>query len=385
MSAGRTSPPADPQSPSATVRVIASAKTWIEGEAVQQLGRTATLPGMLAAIGMPDLHPGKGTPIGAAFLTAGWIYPYLVGNDVGCGMTLWSTDLQQRKVKLDRLADRLDLDGPWQGDIPAALSAAALAPTPHDRSLGTIGGGNHFAELQEVATVDLPELWDSLKIPADRLLLLVHSGSRGLGESILRRHVDRHAAAGLPSAGDEARAYLRDHDHAVAWATLNRALIAQRVAEALGAELTLALDAVHNAVLPSPDRADDRWLHRKGAAPADRGLVVIPGSRGALTYLVQPAAHTADAAWSLAHGAGRKWKRSDTKARLQARYRQGDLQRTALGGRVICEDRDLLYEEAPEAYKKIDAIIGDLVDAGLCQIVATFRPRLTYKTRQKSR
>ncbi len=74
---------------------------------------------------------------------------------------------------------------------------------------------------------------------------------------------------------------------------------------------------------------------------------------------------------------------ADAKARLQDRYRPADLVRTELGGRVICEDRDLLYEEAPEAYKKIDAVVGDLVAAGLCEVVATLRPVLTYKTRSR--
>ncbi|MCA9663705.1 MAG: RtcB family protein, partial [Myxococcales bacterium] len=73
----------------AEVRVIAGEGSWIEGEAVAQLERTAGLRGMRAAIGMPDLHPGKDSPIGAAYITDGRLYPHLVGNDIGCGMGLW--------------------------------------------------------------------------------------------------------------------------------------------------------------------------------------------------------------------------------------------------------------------------------------------------------
>ncbi len=374
-------------SASASVQIIASPRTWIEGEAVAQLEATAKLPGMRAAYGMPDLHPGKGSPIGAAFISAGRLYPHLVGNDIGCGMGLWSTDLKARKAKRDRWADRLDdLDSAWDGDPAAALSEAKLARTEFDDSLGTIGGGNHFAELQVFDTVHDEPALAALGLERERLCLLVHSGSRGLGEAILRAHVDVFAAAGLDDASPQAAEYLARHDHAVGWARVNRAVIAGRFAAAIGAELTRALDVCHNRVdrVPgSDDAAMMMWLHRKGAAPSTEGPIVIPGSRGALSYLVMPAAERDDAGWSLAHGAGRKWKRGDVKARLKDRYRPADLAQTALGGRVICEDRELLYEEAPEAYKDIDTVVAALVEAGLCTVLATLRPLITYKTRRR--
>ncbi|WPL20415.1 RtcB family protein [Thiorhodovibrio frisius] len=135
------------------------------------------------------------------------------------------------------------------------------------------------------------------------------------------------------------------------------------------------------------------WLHRKGAAPADRGPVVIPGSRGTLSYLVNPLIQSGNetstaidtSLRSLAHGAGRKWKRGDARPRLSARQRPEDLRTTALGSQVICDDKELLYDEAPEAYKGIDQVVADLVDAGLCQIIATLRPVLTYKLRRADR
>jgi release factor H-coupled RctB family protein len=71
------------------VSLVASEKNWIEGSAVQQLHFTAGLKGMVKVVGMPDLHPGRGNPIGAAFYSEGVIYPYLVGGDIGCGMGLW--------------------------------------------------------------------------------------------------------------------------------------------------------------------------------------------------------------------------------------------------------------------------------------------------------
>lgn len=122
------------------------------------------------------------------------------------------------------------------------------------------------------------------------------------------------------------------------------------------------------------------WLHRKGAAPADQGPVVIPGSRGDYSYVVEPVASDASL-WSLAHGAGRKWMRTECRERLAARHTAEQLGRTALGSRVICDDRALLFEEAPEAYKSIATVIRALEASGLVRVLARLKPVLTYKTR----
>ena len=89
-----------------------------------------------------------------------------------------------------------------------------------------------------------------------------------------------------------------------------------------------------------------------------------------------------NSAFSLAHGAGRKWSRSDSRARLEKRFSAKDLTRTELGSRVICENRDLLYEEAPQAYKNITVVIKDLVNAGLIDVIAILKPLVTYKVRR---
>lgn len=375
----------------AEVRVIASPGSWIEGEAVAQLERTATLPGMIAAIGMPDLHPGKGSPIGAAYLVAGRLYPHLVDNDIGCGMGLWAADVDARAASprtRERWAERARaLAEPWEGDADARLQAAGVTAGLAAASLGSVGGGNHFAELQAVESIDDPAAAAALGVDAGRLLVLVHSGSRGLGESILRDHAARFGGAGVDEASDEAAAYVRRHDEACAWARVNRRIVAERLAAAIGGEIGDAplLDVTHNGVEKIDHRGCACWLHRKGAAPSTRGPVVIPGSRGTLSYLVEPCGEVAGAGYSLAHGAGRRWQRGSARERLRGRYRPEALTRTALGGLVICDDRDLLYEEAPEAYKDIDAVVGDLVAAGLVRVIATLRPLLTFKTAQRER
>ena len=109
--------------------------------------------------------------------------------------------------------------------------------------------------------------------------------------------------------------------------------------------------------------------------------MVIPGSRGDYSYLVEPVASEASL-WSLAHGAGRKWMRSECRERLSRRYAIEQLARTALGSRVICDDRDLIFEEAPEAYKSIGTVIAALQGAGLIRVLARLKPLLTYKKRE---
>jgi release factor H-coupled RctB family protein len=109
---------------------------------------------MRLAVGFPDLHPGKGSPVGVAFVTEGFMYPHLIGGDIGCGMALFKTDLVQHDLKLNRWAElRFDLEHPWEGDAHEVLAASELESTEFDEALGTIGGGNHFAGLQAVQEV----------------------------------------------------------------------------------------------------------------------------------------------------------------------------------------------------------------------------------------
>lgn len=381
-------------------RLIASPGAWIESEAVRQLHAAASLEGVRQAVGFPDLHPGKGGPVGAAFVIADVIYPHLIGGDIGCGMTLWKTDLLRRKAKLDRWTElRFDLEHPWEGNVGGWFQDNRLPSTEYDAAMGTIGGGNHFAELQSVERIHDAEAFTALNLDRDNLVALVHSGSRGYGESILWNYAAEHGATGAAPESEAGVAYLRAHNTALRWACANRELITRRFLDALGAEGGPVWDGCHNSIVPSPGllaplshrmgeglgvRGEGRgtvYIHRKGAVVADAGPVVIPGSRGSLSYLVQPTGDGESHAWSLAHGAGRKWSRSESRLRARERHRAAELIQTPFGGRVICEQRDLLYEEAPTAYKPIESVIAALQAEGLITVIATLRPLLTYKTR----
>jgi release factor H-coupled RctB family protein len=366
----------------APIHIFASAKSWIEGNALQQLEQVASLPGVEAVAAMPDLHPGKYGPVGCAIL-ADRLYPQFVGSDIGCGMGLFRLDVPARRLRSDKLAERIrSLDGPWDGDIEAAMAGAGLLPTAFDASLGSIGGGNHFCEFQAIDQIFAPDIAGSAGLDPDCAYLLVHSGSRGFGHAILERHLAAGGAA-LDLESEAAGVYLAGHDRAVRWAWLNRRIIAERAADAARTRSTPIADLSHNLMALQPSGASPaKVLHRKGAASSDRGLVPVPGSRGTLSYLVEPLAATrADTLASLAHGAGRKYDRASMHGRVRTKKSDiARLERNAFGGLIVCEDRDLLVEEAPDAYKSIDRVIADLVEFGLARVVATFRPLLTYKT-----
>lgn len=362
------------------IRYIATESTWIESKAIQQLQITANLPDMVSVVGMPDLHPGRGYPIGAAFFSAKRFYPALVGNDIGCGMSLFQTDIKRTKVNLDKLekqlsemTDHAPLE--WLDEhVPEFMKS-------HDfmASLSSIGGGNHFAEFQSVDKIVNQALFEQSGLDKQKLLLLVHSGSRGLGQSILRQHLEQHSHNGLDEQSDDAEIYLNAHQDALQFAQINRQLIGLRMMQQVKTSGEQRFSLNHNLVEPCRIDGIDGWLHRKGATPSDRGFVVIPGSRGDYSYLVAPIASDLSLN-SLAHGAGRKWMRTECKGRLSHRYTPLQLSRTALGSRVICANKQLIYEEAPQSYKSIETVIESMVNVGIIQVIARLAPVITYKT-----
>ncbi|MFC0526082.1 RNA ligase RtcB family protein [Phytohabitans kaempferiae] len=358
----------------ATVTVFASPTSWIESDAVAQCHQVAALDGMIHVAAMPDLHPGKGAPIGAAMAST-VLYPFLVGSDIGCGIAVFPIRL--KRAVPEKLAARFpDLDRPLDPKVDADDPAWAVLdgeiPAGHAEGLATVGRGNHFVELARVETVFEPGHASRLGLAAGDLVLIVHSGSRGLGERILRAHTEAHGAGPAP----DPTAYLARHDEAVRWGSLNRRLLAARVAYALGAEPAApVVDQCHNLV----EVRDGVYLHRKGAAPGDGRDVLVAGTRGTLSYLVHGHAGP-EANHSVAHGAGRKMSRADALRRGRAKHTVEELRRTPVGSLVVCGDRQLLFEEAPTAYKRIEQVITDLADHHLATPVASTVPLVTYKT-----
>jgi release factor H-coupled RctB family protein len=309
------------------IAIIANEKCWIEQPAVAQLETVSALPGVVRAVGLPDLHPGR-TPVGVALETEGVIYPHLVGNDIGCGMALFETGCRFKKYRQDRFYSRLN-------EIAALRDIEAENPFPEKSpimDLGTVGGGNHFAEFQAVEKIYDDELFRSLDIDKSRLLLLIHSGSRRYGEEIFEAYSD---FGGIKS-GERAESYLAAHDDAVLWARRNRLMVARKLTDYLGyqSDLRASIDCCHNFV----ERNGEKYIHRKGAVSTKTGLVVIPGSRGALSYIAAPAEDTTISLDSLSHGAGRKWIRSLCKGRLRDRYDRYEIRETRLKSVTVCHD-----------------------------------------------
>ncbi|KAF1840857.1 release factor H-coupled R [Cucurbitaria berberidis CBS 394.84] len=456
--------------PDCPVEVLAS-KAPVESLSVTQLTTTAhTLPGIVYAVGQPDLHPGTKFPIGAVFASRKWIHPPLIGSDIGCGMAWYKTTLPRSQVDGDKgrkVAEKLrGLEGAWRTQAQREVwlrnhDGSCSAGEQWDSALGTIGAGNHFAEIQVVEKSSLVED-NELGLRQDDVILLVHSGSRGYGGSILRKYTtDSHTS--FEEGSPEATEYMKEHDKACQWAQANRDLIALRflaclepgnenwqlgsstaedtddvdVATVEQTKKTLGkrkvVDIWHNNVervdwppaSPSSTKEEEDslstladattkltfnddtlqqeyvYIHRKGAAPTYNPntqlplhLLPLPGSRGTPTLILKPT-FSASTSWgllnalSLAHGAGRAMSRAKALSSLSQKYKgQNILEPRAAdveGTWVICDEKDLVFEEAPDAYKDVEAVGQDLVDAGVASIVGWCRARVSYKVRNEAR
>lgn len=360
------------------IKIVKGEKSWIEGSAIEQLTKFAELEGILKTVGLPDLHRGK-TPVGAAFLTKEIIYPHIVGNDIGCGISLFAAGIQENKFKIEKVVQRLSKLHIEEVDIGGLTEGYNL---PYKEKLGTIGSGNHFAELQKIDKIFDPNSMDKIGLNKHQIVLMVHSGSRSLGEYILDKYIREHSCQkGLYCGTESFRLYLEDHKTAMEFAELNRELIAYRIMSALNFKgYQRVLDSVHNSITEKEIQGETYYIHRKGAAPSDTGFVVIAGTRGTRSYIVKPEPNLEDYIFSISHGAGRKWPRSGCKERLERIYSRKLLrQDNLLTSNLIYRDKNLVYEEAPEAYKDIERVMEDMLYEGMIKIVASLSPLVTYK------
>nr|WP_245440632.1 RNA ligase RtcB family protein [Rhizobium phaseoli] len=366
-----------PASDPAIINRFFSSSAWNEGAALDQLDEMSRLPGVSEIAAFPDLHPGKYGATGVAVLSSR-LHPLLIGNDIGCGMSLFGLDLPLRKLKIDKAVERLRrLEMQAIGDTGERLAEAGLPADLAPDALGTIGGGNHFCELQAVE--DLAEGGRSAGLDDYGLYLLVHSGSRSLGAAVFSQTVTAHSglAAGLDPGSETGAAWLARHDRCVAWASLNRRLVAVRAAASLRADLRLIADIPHNLVR----RSERGFVHYKGAAAVAPGeLAPIAGSRASLSHLVVASAGVSRSLGSISHGAGRKYDRATMHGRVgRNRSEREQLLRNPWGGIAICDDRGLVVEEAAPAYKDAGQVVSDLEREGLITMLASLRPLVTFK------
>ncbi|MBF8983828.1 RNA ligase RtcB family protein [Lutibacter sp. B2] len=360
------------------IKIVKSSKSWMETNAIEQLEKVASLRGIIKAVGLPDLHLGK-TPVGASFLTQDIIYPHIIGNDIGCGMALFSTGIRKSKFKKEKIFKRLEkINGIENINIDHLIEELDF---PALKKIGTIGSGNHFAELQNIDTVYNEDALLKTGIDKNNILLLVHSGSRTYGEYILRNFIEKYSCQkGIEVTSNVFQEYMNEHDRAMEFARMNRELIAYRILQAMGAkENKKLLDSVHNSITPKEIDGEIYYIHRKGATPSDVGCVVVAGSRGYNSYIVKPKDHLLEYNYSIAHGAGRKWSRVGCKERLENIYSKKCVRQNKISSNLIFSDKNVIYEEAPEAYKNIERVIEDMLDEDMIELVASLKPLITYK------
>jgi tRNA-splicing ligase RtcB len=352
----------------------------LDEDTAEQLRRLASQPWVVGHVAaMADAHVSEGVAVGSVFATEHTVVPAALGGDLGCGMCAIRVGADARRLgraQLERLVARLgDVipagDAVHRGPgvaVPDALHDAPLSSHALERTreallrkhLATLGGGNHFVELDRDAD---GELW-----------LLVHSGSRGLGAAVATHH--RKAARARDSGGapgslfgldvreDAGRAYLADLGWALDVARANRQALAAAaldvVAEVLGGDVgpTLESDVHHNFVAREVWSERDLLVHRKGAIAAPRGArALVPGSMGTASYLVEGLGNEATFG-SCSHGAGRVLRRRDARARISPRALAESMRRVVYPVHLARS----LVEESPSAYRDITSVLDAQVD-----------------------
>lgn len=366
----------------------------LEPETERQARRTSELPFIAGHVAlMPDAHLGKGATVGSVIPTEGAIIPAAVGVDIGCGMIAMRLDITSHQLPddLDGLHARIARtipSGVGKGHDRVTVDVFDVIGEPHteltpqqrrtaNEQFGTLGSGNHFVEV----CLDTE----------DKVWLVLHSGSRGIGNQLAERHIAaakgvmKEYLAQLPDPDlaylvegtPEFEAYIGDLLWAQDYAMGNRERMLdtlwRQVEAFLGRAVapTLRVNCHHNYAARERHGDKHLWITRKGAIRAREGdLGVIPGSMGTRSYIVRGLGNPASYC-SCSHGAGRRMSRNEAKRRLS----YASLER-AMAGKAWNRSRRLI-DEHPAAYKDIDEVMEAQRD--LVEVVAELRQILNYK------
>jgi tRNA-splicing ligase RtcB len=378
----------------------------VDHQALTQLTNIAQLPFIHSHVAaMPDVHVGIGATVGAVIPTKGAIIPAAVGVDIGCGM-----NAVRLSLKASQLPDNLRplraaietavpvgfamhadkpgvpasavraLDGGLDriiGKHPGILKMQKHVERIWAQQLGTLGGGNHFIEL---CLDENQDLW-----------VMLHSGSRGIGNIIGRYFIDlarKDMGKHLASLPDRDLAYLKegaehfdDYVEAVRWAQdyamTNRREMMRLILDALGRQMTPftltkeAINCHHNYVAVERHFGEELYVTRKGAIRAGEGdLGIIPGSMGAKSYIVRGKGEP-ESFCSCSHGAGRRMSRGKAKKAFDPQ----DLIAQTAG--VECRKDAGVLDEIPGAYKDIDEVMANQAD--LVEVVHTLKQVVCVK------
>jgi len=356
----------------------------LEEDALKQAKALANLPFAEHVALMADAHVGYGMPIGGVLGTKNEILPYGVGGDIGCGMGAFQTGIEAAALSRDDLVAvraqvlkrvpvgkgarkrgdrfveefrRTGLFAEIKESVESKLGDKVLEPEKIVEQIGTLGGGNHFMELQ--------------RDEEGRLWVMLHSGSRNMGQQVVRYyhqlaiHLNERWHAGvpkelafLPADSEEGADYLEKMTLALNFARANRDAMVEAIREAIEAELGPfevgeVVNIHHNYASHESDGQRNLWVHRKGATLARAGVTgIIPGSMGTASYIVEGLGNP-KALNSCSHGAGRVLGRNVAKQTLSL-----EAERERLGSVVHGLSEVAHLDEAPSAYKNIDEVIA---------------------------
>ncbi len=378
-------------------------KLWlddIDEGALEQARHLANLPFIHKHIAvMPDAHLGYGMPIGGVMATHDVVIPNAVGVDIGCGMCAQQTSLTS--ISTDKLTEimagirrRVPLGFKHHKKkqnselMPRPSAGLALAELPivHQEynnartQLGTLGGGNHFIEIQKGSD---GHIW-----------IMIHSGSRNLGFKVAnfynRLACQLNASWGskippkwqlafLPIDSPEGRQYLAEMAYCVDFALANRTFMMEQIKNVIQhvmAPVTFSsfINIAHNYAAMESHYKHNVIVHRKGATRALAGEYgIIPGSQGAPSYIVRGKGNE-ESFQSCSHGAGRRMGRKQAQRQLDLEQEIRNLDEQGII-HALRSRRDL--DEAASAYKDIDRVIDDQLD--LVEVVVSLRPLAVIK------
>ena len=371
----------------------------LDDEALAQARNLANLPCAFHHVAiMADAHVGYGMPIGGVLATIGAVIPNAVGVDIGCGMRAVRTGLTEIEIPvLKKILTGLRAAVPLGFKHHDRPRSVQVMPDPgaldHDlpvvagefdsarRQVGTLGGGNHFIEIQRGSD--------------GRIWLMVHSGSRNLGYKVAGHYNDlaiqlakkqgkgavpkEWQLASLPLTSSAAQSYLREMTYCLDFARANRremmSALQEVVAEVTGCDqFDTPLDISHNYAARETHFFKEVWVHRKGATRAFKGEYgIIPGCQGTRSYIVRGLGNP-QAFMSCSHGAGRVLGRKQAQRVLNLREEIDKLDQQHIV-HALRHRTDL--EEAPGAYKDIGEVIANQSD--LIEVVVELQPLAVLK------
>ena len=378
-------------------------KLWLpelDNDTLQQAKNLANLPGIHHHIAiMPDAHVGYGMPIGGIAAIDGLVIPNAVGVDIGCGVRAVQTDLQgigEKRLKQILAGIRREIPLGFKHhkkpQPPACMPHPARGCSLRDlpvvsneyasgrAQVGTLGGGNHFIEIQADEE--------------DNVWLMIHSGSRNIGYKVAGHYNQLactynlkhgtpvptgHQLAFLPLDTGEGQLYLAEMQYCVDFARANRQLMMERLQDIVQeccapVRFHQEVDVAHNYAAMERHFDKEVLVHRKGATRAFKDeLGIIPGSQGSSSYIVRGKGNP-ESFCSCSHGAGRKLGRKQAQRSLDLRKEIDRLERLGVI-HAVRSKRDL--EEAAGAYKDIGEVMRRQED--LVTPLVTLRPLAVVK------